>query len=223
MKQLDRLADPKKAKIFQRFFKTGEGEYGEGDIFIGVTVPQIRTVAKKHKDLSLMEVKSLISNSIHEYRLTALIILTYKRLTKGVVNFYLKHTEYINNWDLVDVSAYKIIGSYLIDKKDRTILYQLAKSKNLWEQRIAIVATFAFIRKNDFKDCLDISELLLDHKHDLIHKAVGWMLREVGKRDEMILRLFLKKHQKNMPRTMLRYAIEQLPDRKKILTFSKKR
>lgn len=216
MKELQKLKNPEKAKILQKFFKTGKGEYGEGDIFLGITVPEIRKVAKANKELSFAEIKKLLESKYHEYRLTGLLILTYKPLTKDVVNFYLKNIKYVNNWDLVDLTAYKILGNWLLDK-DKKLIYKLAKSKNMWEQRIAIVATYAFIKNNQFQDTLKISEQLLPHKHDLIHKAAGWMLREVGKKDERILRQFLKQHSHKMPRTALRYAIERLPDRKKIL------
>lgn len=216
MKDLDILKNPEKAKILQKFFKTGKGEYGEGDVFLGITVPEIRKIAKVKKDLSFSEIQKLLESKYHEYRLTGLLLLTYKPLTKDVVNFYLKNTRYVNNWDLVDLTAYKILGMWLLNK-DRSILYSLAQSKNMWEQRIAIVATWAFIRQKQFEDTLNISESLLTHKHDLIHKAVGWMLREVGKKDEQVLRKFLKKNLARMSRTTLRYAIERLLDRKKYL------
>ena len=214
------LANPEKAKILQRFFKTGPGQYGEGDIFLGLTVPQIRVIAKNYfKEISLLDIQKLVESKYHEFRMCGLIILTYKyekfeEERQRIYHFYLKNTKYINNWDLVDVTTPRIVGVHLLDK-DRSILYQLANSKDLWEKRIAILATFPFIRANDFKDCLAISEILLNDKHDLMHKAVGWMLREVGKRDVSVLENFLDKHIKEMPRTMLRYAIEKFKEEKR--------
>ena len=213
---LRKMANPEKAKVLQRFFKTGKGEYGEGDVFLGVTVPQTREVAKKYKDVGLGEVKKLLDSRIHEERLAGLLILVekYKKDRKRIYEFYLKNTKAINNWDLVDLTSHEIVGDYLLDK-DRRILYKLARSKNLWERRIAIVATHRFIRNNMFDDTLRISEILLDDEHDLIQKAVGWMLREVGKRDRKTEEKFLKTHYKKMPRTMLRYAIEKFDEKKK--------
>ena len=217
---LQKLKDPEKAEILSRFFKTGKGEYGEGDIFLGIKVPEQRKIAKNY-NLSLKEIQELLSSNIHEYRLTALFILIskYKKSDKKqIVNFYLKNTKNINNWDLVDISAPKILGDYLLDK-DKSVLYNLAKSNNLWERRIAILSTFTFIRNNQFEDTLNISEILLNDKHDLIHKAVGWMLREIGKKDQEIEENFLDKHYKNMPRTMLRYAIEKFEENKRKFYF----
>ena len=207
---LQLLANPEKAKLLQRFFKTGKGEYGEGDIFLGVMVPEQRKVAKKYSHIGLDEIQNLLQSKIHEHRLTAIfiLILKYKTKRKEIVDFYLDNLQAINNWDLVDLSAPKILGDYLSDK-DRNILFQLARSNNLWEKRIAMLATAAFIRNNDFEDALNLSELLLNDSHDLIHKAVGWMLREIGKRDQKVEEKFLRKHYKTMPRTMLRYAIEK--------------
>jgi len=187
---LQSLANPEKAKILQGFFKTGPGQYGEGDIFLGIVVPEQRKVAKKYGGLSLTEIQTLLGSKIHEHRMTGLFILVdrYKRADsrgkKEIFDFYLKnaHLGNINNWDLVDLSAPNITGDYLLDK-DRKILYNLAVSKSLWERRIAILSTLAFIRKGEFKDILKISELLLNDEHDLIHKSVGWMLREVGERE----------------------------------------
>lgn len=219
-KELNKKANKEKARILARFFKTGKGEYGEGDFFIGIRVPDQREVAKKFKEASFKDLKELIKSNIHEYRLTALLILIfkYKNNEEKVFDFYIKNIRKINSWDLVDLSAPNIIGNYLIDK-DRSILYDFAKSENLWEKRVAIISTFTFIKNNDFKDALKISEILLNDKHDLIHKAVGWMLREIGKRDVEMEKIFLKKHYKKMPRTMLRYAIEKFPEqeRKRIL------
>lgn len=217
---LQKAADPEKAQFLARYFKTGKGEYGEGDIFLGLTVPQVRTIAKKYKDLSLSDIQKLLKSKFHEYRLTALIILTYKKNTKDIVTLYLRNTRYINNWDLVDLSARDIIGGYLIDKP-RDILYRLAKSKNLWERRIAVLATFAFIKNKDFKDSFAIAEILLHDKYDLIHKAVGWMLREVGKIDQKAEEDFLKKHYQTMPRTMLRYAVERFTPDKRALYMAR--
>jgi 3-methyladenine DNA glycosylase AlkD len=205
---LQKLADKKRAELSARYFKTGKGEYGEGDMFIGLTVPQVRLIAKKYKDLPLSDVEELLHNKIHEYRLTALIILTYQKLNKEIVDLYLRNTKYINNWDLVDLSSHEILGTWLLDKP-RDILYTLAKSKNIWDRRIAIISTFAFLRKNDTADSLKLAEMLLGDDHDLMHKAVGWALREVGKRDEKTLVDFLAKHYRAMPRMTLRYAIEK--------------
>lgn len=219
--ELKNLANPEQAKNLQRFFKTGAGQYGEGDIFLGIKVPLQRQVVRRHGDLTLNEIQQLISSKIHEYRLTGLFILVgkYKKADsvgkKQIVDFYLKNTKTINNWDLVDSSAHYIVGDYLLNK-DKKILYGLAKSDNLWEKRIAILSTFAFIRAGDFQDCLKISEILLSDKHDLIHKAVGWMLREIGKKNQQVEEQFLKKHYREMPRTMLRYAIERFEEGKRL-------
>lgn len=213
--QLLTLANPERAEHSKYFFKTGKGEYAEGDKFMGIPVPQTRKVAKGFKELSFPELKKLLQDEFHECRFCALVILSeqFKKADdakrKQIFDFYIDNMRGINNWDLVDVSAYNIVGEYLLDK-NREVLYQLADSENLWEQRIAVVATMAFIRKNDFEDTLKLSELLLAHKHDLMHKACGWMLREAGERDEKVLTDFLDKHHKKMPRTMLRYAIEKL-------------
>lgn len=217
IQELHSGADPKKAEIYQRFFKTGEGEYGEGDVFIGLTVPFQRKIAKKYKDLSFAEVEKLLQSPVHEERLVALFILMeqYKDNKRKIVSLYLHNRRHVNNWDLVDLSAHKILGDYLKDK-DRKILYKLAESKSIWDKRIAIIATFAFIRDNDFQDALKISEILLKDGHDLIHKAVGWMLREIGNRDLKVEEEFLEKHYRDMPRTMLRYAIEKFDEDKRI-------
>lgn len=219
-KDLKKLANPEKAGILQRFFKTGKGEYGEGDLFLGITVPEQRKIAKKYSGLPLKETQKLLSGKIHEHRLTALLILVikYKKADdtdkKRISHFYIKNFKHINNWDLVDLSSEKILGEYLLEK-DKSLLYRLAKSKNLWERRIAVITTFAFIRNNRFDDTLKISGLLLNDRHDLIHKAVGWMLREIGKRDQAVEEKFLKKHYRKMPRTMLRYAIEKFDEKKR--------
>ncbi len=216
-KDFEKLANKEKALILSRFFKTGPGEYGEGDVFLGVVVPSQRKLAKKYKDLSLDEIQSLLDSNIHEYRLTALFILVdqySKSKDKRYVDFYLKNTSKINNWDLVDLSAYKILGDYLFDK-DKDVLYSLVNSSNLWERRIAILSCFYFIKEDKFEDALKISKILLHDKHDLIHKAVGWMLREIGKRDVKIEEEFLNKYYKEMPRTMLRYSIEKFSREKR--------
>lgn len=218
LKEIKSKKDNIRVQILSRFFKTGHGQYGEGDVFLGLTVPMCRKIAKKYEGLSLKEIGSLLSNEIHEVRLIALFILIAKyqksieKDKKAIIDFYLKNTKYINNWDLVDLSAYKILGDYLLKKKDKNILLKLAKSKNLWEQRISIISTFAFIKQGDSKWTFKISNMLINHKHDLIHKATGWMLREVGKRVSIKeLCEFLESNIKNMPRTMLRYSIEKFP------------
>lgn len=225
IKELNKYASKKKAESSAWFFKTGEGHYGYGDVFIGVTVPEQRVVAKKFADLPLKEISKLLKSKIHEHRLTALIILVnqYKKAEnnknrKEIFDFYLAHSKYINNWDLVDTSAKQIVGAYLKDK-NRKILYKLVKSKNLWERRISIIATHYFLATHDFADILKISTLLLSDTHDLIHKAVGWTLREVGKRNRATLVSYLDKHKATLPRTALRYAIEHMSEieRKKYL------
>ena len=219
-KKLNSLGNKEKAKKHQRFFKTGPGEYGEGDIFVGVTVPELRKLANEYKTMPLKEVKHLLRSPIHEERLLSLFLLIH-RYSKGgepekkkIYELYLNNTKFINNWDLVDSSAGHIVGAFLFDKSKKP-LYDLVKSENLWERRISIISSFYFIKHNQFADTLKISKILLSDKEDLIHKAVGWMLREVGKRDISIEEPFLKKHYKNMPRTMLRYAIEKFPESKR--------
>lgn len=216
--KLQAIANPEKALLLQRFFKTGEGQYGEGDLFMGITVPQQRIVAKTHKDIPHHEIENLLHEPYHECRMTALFILVnrFKKSKndaerKEIVDLYLRNTAYINNWDLVDLSAGYILGEYLLDK-ERTLIYRLAESQSLWEQRIAVLATSIFIRNDDFADTLLLAEKLLNHKHDLMHKAIGWMLREVGKRNKTILVDFLIQYSTQMPRTMLRYAIEKFPE-----------
>ncbi|MBW2251739.1 MAG: DNA alkylation repair protein [Deltaproteobacteria bacterium] len=218
--KLQELGNIDKAKKHQIFFKTGPGEYGEGDVFVGVTVPELRKLAKEYKTITLKEVKHLLRSPIHEERLLSLFLLIH-RYSKGdepdkkrIYELYLKNTKFINNWDLVDSSAGHIVGAFLSDKSKKP-LYDLVKSDNLWERRISIISTFYFIKRNQFSDTLKISKILLSDKEDLIHKAVGWMLREVGKRDISVEEIFLKKHYKNMPRTMLRYAIEKFPESKR--------
>jgi 3-methyladenine DNA glycosylase AlkD len=212
--ELKKHADPVKADFLPNFFKTGIGQYGYGDKFIGVVVPKQRLVAKKYIALDLRQVEKLLHNPIHECRLTALLILVFQFKTadifqqKKIVDFYLNQTAFINNWDLVDLSAQYILGVYFFTK-DKKVLFRLAKSANLWERRISIIACLWFIRKNQFTDALKIAKILLKDDHDLIHKAVGWMLREIGKRDLNCERIFLDEFVQNMPRTMLRYAIEK--------------
>lgn len=227
--ELRRLGSAEKAVQCGRFFKTGKGEYGEGDKFIGVTVPDQRAVARKFvKKLTMAEVFELLRSEIHEHRLTALFILVdqYKKAAdkakKEIYELYLKNWKYVNNWDLVDSSAHKIVGEYLLkNPAEREILYTLAHSKNLWEKRIAIISTFTLIRAKQFDEALKIAEIMLKDEHDLIHKAVGWMLREVGNRDHSTEKKFLDKHYKEMPRTMLRYAIEKFPPAEKTFYMKK--
>lgn len=220
-KQLLEKSIPQKAAFFPRFFKTGPGEYGEGDKFIGVTVPAQRAIAKSfYENLSLNDAVKLLHSEWHEERLTALFILNlkFKKSSKTekarIVELYLANTKFVNNWDLVDSSAPYILGIWLGDK-DRTILYDLAQSKLLWERRISIITTLMFIRNGQFNDTIKLAEQLLFDKEDLMHKAVGWCLREVGKKDYDLLIGFLGKYADTMPRTTLRYAIERLPEPKR--------
>ncbi|MBF0495434.1 MAG: DNA alkylation repair protein [Deltaproteobacteria bacterium] len=214
--ELEALGRPEKAQHLAGFFKTGPGEYGEGDVFVGVTVPEQRRIARKYVELSLDEVGLLLDDRIHECRLTALLILVRKfelahpDEKKIIFDFYLSRTKCVNNWDLVDLSAPKIVGAYLlVNPGQRTILYRMSKSADLWERRISIMGTFPLIKKGQFEDTLKIAAELFPDKHDLIHKAVGWMLREVGKVDLVTEEIFLIQHYKIMPRVMLRYAIEK--------------
>jgi len=214
--ELLNYANESKIPDYLRFFRTEKGSYGENDKFIGVSVPDQRKVVKSFHEIPLPELQKLIKSDIHEHRLTALMILVnkYKKAKlesekKVLIDFYLSNINQVNNWDLVDTSA-SILGDYL--KNNPELLYKMAKSEKLWHQRIAVIATYVYIKNNEFADTLAIAEILINHKHDLIHKAVGWMLREVGKRDESVLRDFLNKHHKKMPRTMLRYAIEKFPE-----------
>ena len=219
-RKIQELGSREKAKVSQRFFKTGPGEYGEGDVFVGVKVPELRKLAKEYREITVKEVKQLLRSAIHEERLLALFILVLK-YSKGneaekkrIYELYLKNTQFINNWDLVDSSAHHIIGAFLVDKSKEP-LYSLAKSMNLWERRISIISTFYFIKHDKYAETLKISEILLTDEQDLIHKAVGWMLREIGKRHMPTEEKFLRKHYKRMPRTMLRYAIEKFPEDKR--------
>lgn len=217
--EIKKAANPEKAKLLSGFFKTGIGEYGEGDEFLGIMVPIQRQLVKKYKHLELIEIEQLLKSKYHEERLIALLLLVHQyekfpEKREEIYKFYLSNTRYINNWDLVDLTAPRIVGMHLLNK-DKSILYKLVNSDNLWERRIAVLATFWFIREKQFEDSLKLSELLLKDKHDLMHKAVGWMLREIGKRDVKVLEAFLKKHYKIMPRTMLRYSIEKFPEEKR--------
>ena len=218
---LESVSDPVYADRLQGFFKTGEGEYGEGDLFIGVRVPDQRRVAKKYKELSLPDSRLLLHSKVHEHRLTALFILVEQfnkgddKTRKRIVDLYLENIAYVNNWDLVDSSAPKILGEWLVDRP-RDLLYDMADSEVLWKRRISIVSTFTFIARGELDDALALAESLIDDEHDLIHKASGWVLREVGKKDVNVLEEFLMRHSRRMPRTMLRYAVEKLsPSRKK--------
>lgn len=224
--ELQALSDAEKREIFPKFFKAGKGEYGEGDRFLGVTVPNIRAIAKLHKDISIEEIRGLIQSEWHEVRLCALIIMVEKSkkkdeaLRKELFNLYLSQTKRINNWDLVDLSCRFIIGEYLLDKS-RDILYHLAQSPLLWDNRIAIVSTYAFIRKGQLEDTYALSDLMMQHPHDLMHKAIGWMLREAGKRDSERLYDYMMSHRADMPRTMLRYAIEKFSPKERAILMKR--
>jgi 3-methyladenine DNA glycosylase AlkD len=215
--RLDALASPEHAATLQRYFKTGPGEYGHGDTFIGVRVPQLRALVKEVAALPLAEVKKLLASSIHEERTLALLVMVrqYQRgdakLRQKLYDLYLRSTRHINNWDLVDSSAEYIVGAHL-DGGDRSIIDRLARSESLWERRIAVLATRHFLKRGDFGPTMKVAEMLLDDDHDLIHKAVGWLLREIGDRDREAEERFLRAHYRRMPRTMLRYAIEKFPE-----------
>ncbi|KUK66906.1 MAG: DNA alkylation repair enzyme superfamily [candidate division WS6 bacterium 36_33] len=237
VRDLKEVSSKERATNSTRFFKTGKGEYGEGDLFVGIRTPEIRKISKKYlEDLNLKDLDFFLHNRIHEYRLFAVITLTYmyektkrvkdsikqRKRKEKIFNYYLKNRKWINSWDLVDVSAPKIVGEFLKDKgngkgkrKEREILYDLVKSDNLWDQRIAIVSTYPFIKQGDFNEILEFSKLLINHEHDLIQKALGWMLREVGKKDESVLKTFLENYASKMPRTMLRYSIERLDEKER--------
>jgi 3-methyladenine DNA glycosylase AlkD len=221
-KRLQKMGNKEDARFLQGFFKTGIGQYGEGDISLGIRVPAVRKLAKEYKNLPLEETLLLLHSPYHEVRLFALISLvntfakTDESTQKKIYDLYLANTSHINNWDLVDISAPNIVGTYLFIKSKKP-LYQLAKSKSLWERRIAVLATFYFIKNDQLDDSIKIAEILLKDKEDLIHKAVGWMLREVGKRNYKTAEIFLQKHCRTMPRTMLRYAIEKFsPSKRKM-------
>jgi 3-methyladenine DNA glycosylase AlkD len=215
--QLRSLSSPEAAALAARFFKTGPGQYGEGDVFLGLRAADMHRLAKEHRQLPFDELPLLLRSAIHEDRMLALLILVLRTskgdeaIKKQVYDLYLAHTRYINNWDLVDASAREVMGGYLAGKS-REPLYRLAASPSLWERRISIVATHYFIRQSEFLDTFQVAERLLGDREDLIHKAVGWMLREVGKKEQSELEAFLRRHGKVMPRTMLRYAIERFPE-----------
>jgi 3-methyladenine DNA glycosylase AlkD len=221
------IANPEKARFLQGFFKTGKGQYAEGDIMLGIVVPLTRDIVKKSPELPFSEIQVLLDSEYHEARLAGLLLLVkqFKKASadkqQEIFEFYLQNARKANNWDLVDVTCRDVIGAYLLDKEDRSVLYRLAESDNLWEQRIAIVSTWTFIKHKQFDDTLTIAENLLTHKHDLMHKAVGWMLREVGKKDRQTLVDFLEKHHKQMPRTALRYAIEHFSPEEKAFFMKK--
>ncbi|MDY6992900.1 MAG: DNA alkylation repair protein [Pseudomonadota bacterium] len=218
--ELQHRADPKYQAIQQRFFKTAAGDYGAGDIFLGVKVPLLRAMTQKYRSLSLEDIETLLHSSIHEYRFLALLFLIqhYRNTASDnkakLFNFYLHHSAYVNNWDLVDVSAPAIIGHYVLDKP-KTILYTLSRSPVLWQRRMAIVATFTLIKNHQLDETLYLAEQLLNDSHPLIHKAVGWMLREVGKRDQPLEETFLRSHHRRMPRVMLRYSIEKFDTKRR--------
>jgi len=222
-REINQLIDVDKANILARFFKTGKGEYGEGDLFLGIKVPQVRALAKRWSDASDVLVKELLDSKYHEVRLLGVIILVTKyerakdeKQKKKVLDFYLKHRFALNNWDLVDLSVYKIWGDYLLNHKDkRGELFKFARSKNLWERRMAVVATLTLIKNNQFKEIFELTLILINDKDDLIHKALGWMLREVGKKNQRSLENFLDKHAKHLARTTLRYAIERFQEGKR--------
>lgn len=220
-KEFKKYASKERADHSARFFKTGKGEYSEGDLFLGVSNPNIHKVVNQFKkEIGIDETVYFLQHKIHDYRLFALEVLKYKykrgdrNVKKEIVDIYLDNIKYINNWDLVDLSAPNILGDYLLDR-DRKILYELVKEENLWSKRISILSTFAFIKNNDFGDTLSISKILLNHEHDLIHKAVGWMLREVWKRDSKVAEKFIKDNYDDMPRTTLRYAIEKMEEKER--------
>ncbi len=224
--ELQALSDTEKQEIFPRFFKTGKGEYGEGDRFLGVTVPNIRAIAKQYKNISLNEIRELMQSEWHEVRLCTLLIMVEKSkkkdeaLRQQLFDLYLSQTDRINNWDLVDLSCRFIIGEYLLDKS-RDILYHLAQSPLLWDNRIAIVSTYAFIRKGQLEDTYTLSDLMMQHPHDLMHKAIGWMLREAGKRNPERLYDYVMSHRADIPRTMLRYAIEKFPPKERAILMKR--
>jgi len=226
-RRLQELGNQGRAIVLQRFFKTGPGEYGEGDVFLGIRVPELRKLAKTYPHITTKEAGQILNSSIHEQRLLALFILVRKYLRgnelqrKAIYDLYLKNTRFVNNWDLVDGSAGHIVGAFLMGK-DKKPLYRLSKSKNLWERRISIMATFHFIKQDQFSETFKIAKTLLADEEDLIHKAVGWMLREVGKRHMPAEEKFLKEHYRKMPRTMLRYAIERFPETKRQMYLKSK-
>jgi len=216
-RQMRDLANAKQADVARRFFKTGPGEYGEGDQFLGIRVPAIRKVAAEHRDVPLPDVSALLASQWHEERLLALFIMV-RQYARGdqphrerLFRLYLRQTKHVNNWDLVDSSAEHIVGPHLLPK-ERVLLTRLAQSRSVWERRIAVLSTFHYIKRGEFADALRIARVLLEDEHDLIHKAVGWMLREIGDRDRGVEEAFLQQYVQGMPRTMLRYAIEKFPE-----------
>ncbi len=220
-KDIRKLRNKEYAEYFQRFFKTAKGEYGYGDRFLGVRVPVIRVVAKRYENLPLESVKDLLTSKYHEERFLALVLLStrYKKVESSrqlIYRFYLQHKKYVNSWDLVDTSAHNIIGHYLFSEKDKSLLFKLANSKNIWDRRIAIISSFYFIKNNYFVDSINLSKKLLFDKEDLIHKATGWMLREIGKRELSVLEDFLDTYAHIMPRVMLRYALEKFTKNKRL-------
>ncbi len=220
IKELNSLKDKNRAKVSSMFFKTAKGQYGFGDIFLGITVPTLRAVSKKYIDLSFVDIKKLLSSKIHEYRYVGLEILVLKyeifpKESKKIVDFYIENLDRVNNWDLVDTSAPYILGDYLKDKKDRKVLYKLSKSENMWHRRVSVVSTLSFIKNGDFKDILILSKNLIEDKNDLIAKCIGWMLREVYKMDKNIFENFLSKFATKMQRVSLRYCIEKMPKKKR--------
>lgn len=230
LRDLKAQGDPEKAAFYPSFFKTGPGEYGEGDKFIGVEVPKQRKIAKTYKDLPLEELAKLLGDDFHEARLTALLILTerYQKSKKSdekarLADFYLSQLHRVNNWDLVDSTAYKILGAEMVRTGDTSVLAELVSSKELWRERVAVMSTLALIKRKDFEPTLKLCKQFLTHQHDLIHKATGWMLREIGKINKDTLELFLARHGKKMPRTMLRYAIEKLPKDERDLWLERSR
>ncbi len=220
IKTLESMANPEYAAHAQHFFKTGKGEYGEGDKFLGIRVPELRKMVRRYKGLQLENIEKFLSSEYHEIRLFGFLFLAVKFKTAGeadqekIYTIYMSHKQWVNNWDIVDTTAPNVIGRYLLNR-DRKVLRDMAESENLWDRRIAILSTFTFIKNMQFEDCIRISEILLYDKEDLIHKAVGWMLREIGKRDMRTEETFLKLHYKKMPRTMLRYAIEKFDEEKR--------
>ncbi len=229
-KEIDKYRNKEKAVVLSGFFKTGEGQYGQGDKFLGLIMPIQREIAKRFSMLNFSCIKQLLKSEYHDCRMIGLLILTYKyekgddKLRQKIYRFYLKNLKAVNNWDLVDLTVPNIVGRYLWERGgDRAVLYKLVNSKKLWERRIAILATFYFLKNKDFKDALKLAKMLLQDKEDLIHKATGWMLREIGKRNLTELIKFLDKHALVMPRTMLRYSLEKLPEKQRLYYMKKKK
>ena len=225
LRELEALGDPADAEFLQGYFKTGPGEYGEGDVFIGVRMPAIRKAIKPFRDLQLEQIERVLASPVHEHRMAALLICAEqaKRARRAgdgarhklIYDFYLAHADRVNNWDLVDVTCRDVVGEYLLSRQDWRPLKKLARSKLLWERRIAMISTWSFIRAGEVAPTFELAELLVDDPHDLMHKATGWMLRDAGKRDPAALEEFLARHAKSMPRTALRYAIEKMPSERR--------